>query len=178
MNHEIISRETEVKNLGVILDETLSFSKHVTKIISNAIGRLKQAYRHKNFLTQEVRLIIVEYYVLAKINYCDILFQNLTVDLKNKLAKFQNCRVKFVFGLRKYDRVSDYYKIHKILRMEERRKLYTLTHKLKKGIGSDYLLKKLNLAKIPIITTLDVRMILKLLMLKKIFTKIIFLTNT
>ena len=68
MNHEIISRETEVKNLGVIFDETLSFSKHVTKIISNAIGRLKQAYRHKNFLTQEVRLIIVEYYVLAKIN--------------------------------------------------------------------------------------------------------------
>ena len=145
MNHEIISRESEVKNLGVIFDETLSFSKHVTKIVSNAIGRLKQAYRHKNFLTQEVRLIIVEYYVLAKINYCDILFQNLTVELKNKLAKFQNWCVKFVFGLRKYDHVSDYYKKHKILRMEERRKLHTLTqvHKLKKGIGPDYLLKKL-----------------------------------
>ena len=145
MNHEIISRESEVKNLGVIFDETLSFSKHVTKIVSNAIGRLKQAYRHKNFLTQEVRLIIVEYYVLAKINYCDILFQNLTVELKNKLAKFQNWCVKFVFGLRKYDHVSDYYKKHKILRMEERRKLHTLTqvHKLKKGIGPEYLLKKL-----------------------------------
>ena len=145
MNHEIISRETEVKNLGVIFDETLSFSKHVTKIISNAIGRLKQAYRHKNFLTQEVRLIIIEYYVLAKINYCDILFQNLTVELKNKLAKFQNWCVKFVFGLRKYDHVSYYYEKHKILRMEERRKLHTLTqvHKLKKGIGPVYLLNKL-----------------------------------
>ena len=145
MNQEIISREMEVKNLGVIFDETLSFSKHITKIISNAIGRLKQAYRHKNFLTQEVRLIIVEYYVLAKINYCDILFQNLTVELKNKLAKFQNWCVKFVFGLRKYDHVSDYYKKNKILRMEERRKLHTLTqvHKLKKGIGPEYLLNKL-----------------------------------
>ena len=87
MNHEIISRESEVKNLGVIFDETLKFSKHVTKIVSNAIGRLRQAYRHKNFLTQEVRLIIVEYYVLAKINYCDILFQNLTVELKKKTSK-------------------------------------------------------------------------------------------
>ena len=94
-----------MKNLGDIFDETLRFSKHVMKIISNAIGRLKQAYRHKNFLTQEVRLIIVEYYVLAKINYCDILFQNLTVELKNKLAKFRNWCVKFVFGLRKYQKI-------------------------------------------------------------------------
>jgi len=145
MNHETISRETEVKTLGVIFDETLSFSKNITKIISNAIGRLKQAYRHKNFLTQEVRSIIVEYNVLAKINYCDILFQYLTVELKNKLNKFQNWCVKFVFGLRKYDHVSDYYKKNKILRMEERRKLHTLTqvHKLKKGIGPEYLINKL-----------------------------------
>ena len=83
--------------------------------------------------------------MLAKINYCDILFQNLTVELKNKLAKFQNWCVKFVFGLRKYDHVSEYYEKHKILRMEERRKLHTLTqvHKLKKGIGPVYLLNKL-----------------------------------
>ena len=90
MSHEIISRETEVKNLGVIF-ETLSFYKHVTKIFSNAIGRLKQAHRQKNFLSQDVSPIIVEYYVLAKMNDCDILFQNPTVDLKNKLAKFKNC---------------------------------------------------------------------------------------
>ena len=110
MNHEIISREIEVKNLGVIFDETLSFSKHVTKIISNAIGRLKQAYRHKNFLTQEVRLIIVEYYVLAKINYCDILFQNLSSVLKNKLQKLQNWCLRFIFRQRKFDHISPYFK--------------------------------------------------------------------
>ena len=146
MNNEIITRETEVKNLGVIFDETLSFSKHISDLISNAVGRLKQAYRHKNFLSQEVRLIIVEYYVLAKINYCDILFQNLTVELKNKLAKFQNWCVKFVFGLRKYDHVSQYFKKHNILNMNQRRNMHTLTqiHKLKKGIGPKYLLCKLN----------------------------------
>ena len=145
MNNELISREKEVKNLGVIFDETLSFNKHITEIISNAIGRLKQAYRFKNFLSQEVRLIIIEYYVLAKINYCDILYQNITVELKNKLAKFQNWCVKFVFGLRKYDHVSQYYKKHKILNMNQRINLHSLTqvHKLKKGIGPEYLLNKL-----------------------------------
>merc|ERR1711972_813467 len=149
MNHEIISRESEVKNLGVIFDETLSFSKHVTKIVSNAIGRLKQAYRHKNFLSQEVRLIIIEYYVLAKINYCDILYQNITAELKNKLAKFQNWCIKFVFGLKKYDHVSQYYIKHKILNMNQRINLHSLTqvHKLKKGIGPEYLLNKLKTRK-------------------------------
>ena len=145
MNNEVISREKEVKNLGVIFDETLSFNKHITEIISNAIGRLKQAYRFKNFLSQEVRLIIIEYYVLAKINYCDILYQNITVELKNKLAKFQNWCIKFVFGLKKYDHVSQYYIKHKILNMNQRINLHSLTqvHKLKKGIGPEYLLNKL-----------------------------------
>ena len=59
--------------------------------------------------------------------------------------RFSKLGVKFFFGLRKYNHVSNYYKKDKILRIEEGRKLHTLTqvHKLKKGIGQKYLLNKL-----------------------------------
>merc|ERR1712121_371448 len=36
MNNEIITRETEVKNLGVIFDGILSFSKHISELIKQA----------------------------------------------------------------------------------------------------------------------------------------------
>ena len=47
-----IDRELSVKNLGITFDETLSFSNHINKLVSNAIGKLKPAFRFKNFLSQ------------------------------------------------------------------------------------------------------------------------------
>ena len=145
INNKPISRENTVVNLGVIFDENLSFYNHINDVVSNSIGKLKHAFRFKNFLSQQAKIIIVEFYVLSNLNYCDILFQNLSGVLKNKLQKLQNWCIRFIFRQRKFDHISPYFKKLNTLNMEQRRLLHSLTqmHKLKKEIGPEYLLEKL-----------------------------------
>ena len=145
INNQPIRRETSVVNLGIIFDEKMSFSEYISNIISNSVGKLKHAFRYKNFLSQEAKIIVVEFYVLSNLNYCDILFQNLSSVLRSKLQKLQNWCMRFIFRQRKFDHISPYFKKLKTLNMEQRRSLHSLTqmHKLKKKIGPDYLIEKL-----------------------------------
>ena len=145
INNKPIKRENTVVNLGVIFDENLTFYNHINSVVSDSIGKLKHAFRFKNFLSQQAKIIIVEFYVLSNLNYCDILFQNLSGVLKNKLQKLQNWCIRFIFRQRKFDHISPYFKKLNTLNMEQRRSLHSLTqmHKLKKQIGPDYLLEKL-----------------------------------
>ena len=114
----------------------MSFSEYILKTISNSVGKLKHAFRYKNFLSQEAKIIVVEFYVLSNFNYCDILFQNLSSVLKSKLQKLQNWCMRFIFRQRKFDHISPYFKKLKTLNMEQRRSLHSLTqmHKLKKKL--------------------------------------------
>ena len=106
INNEVIERKTRVKNLGVIFDEPFTWTYHVNKAISTAFFKLRQAYRHKNFLSEESKIAICETYVLCHFNYCDTVYFNIASFLKNKIQKVQNTCFRFIFGLKKYDHVS------------------------------------------------------------------------
>ena len=145
INNRPIDREVSVKNLGIIFNENMSFSNHVNKMISKSMGKLKHAFRFKNFLSQEAKIIVVEFYILSNLNYGNILFQNISSTLKSKLQKLQNWCIRFIFRLKKIDHISPYFKKLKLLNIEQRREVHSLTqmHKLKKKVGPDYLLEKL-----------------------------------
>ena len=127
IDNQIIERKSKVKNLGVIFDECLHFDKQVNYLIGKAFAKLKQAYRSRNFLSTESRIRIVECYILAEFNYCDSLLTNITQELVNKIQKFQNNCVRFIFGLKKYDHINKYFKSLNTLNMENRRILHSLT---------------------------------------------------
>ena len=142
-----IERKTIVRNLGVIFDENLNFESHMNTLIRNAYYRLKQAYRFKNFLSMESKVKIAESYILANFNYCDILFLNISNQLKRKIQNFQNTCVRFIFGLKKYDHISEKFKSLNILNMENRRKLHSLTtmHKIINNLAPTYLSKRIRI---------------------------------
>ena len=45
INNKKIKRESEVRNLGIIFDENLSWNAEISKTISKGQGKLRQAYR-------------------------------------------------------------------------------------------------------------------------------------
>ena len=144
LNNKIIERKTHVKNLGVIFDEAFTWQNHVNKSISTAYFKLRQVYRHKNFLSQESKITICESYVLCHFNYCDSVYFNMAEFLKCKIQKVQNTCFRFIFGLKKYDHVSSCLVTLNTLNMHERRLLHglSLMHRINLKIAPVYLIDR------------------------------------
>lgn len=140
-----LKRVKEAYDLGVLLNENLTWENHYNNIISKAYGKLKAAYLAKNFLNKNSKITVVEYYVLSQLNYCNILMQNLSQDLISKIQKLQNSCTRFIFGLRKFDHISQHFKQLNVLNMENRRLLHsaTLMHKITRNKAPAYLCNKI-----------------------------------
>ena len=95
---DVIEREYAVKNLGIMFDETFSWSKHVNLITAKAYGKLTHAYRFKNFLSPQAKLHLSETYILSQFNYGDIILQGLSNQLSPKIQKIQNSCIRYYFG--------------------------------------------------------------------------------
>ena len=76
LNGDILERKYELKNLGVIFDKNMQWTDHINSMVGKSYGRLKQAYRFRNFLSIESRFKLVETYILSLFNYGDALFHN------------------------------------------------------------------------------------------------------
>ena len=141
LNNKIIERKTHVKNLGVIFDELFTWKNQVNKCISTAYWKLRQAYRHKNFLSEKSKITICESYVLCHFNYCDSVYFNIAEFMKLKIQKVQNSCFRLIFGLRKYDHVSSCLVKLNTLNMHERRLLHglSLMHRINLKITPSYL---------------------------------------
>ena len=95
--------------------------------VAKAYGKLKHAYRFKNFLNESSKQRLTEAYILSQFNYGDIILQNLTEQLQYKIQKVQNSCVRYTYGLRKYDHISSYIKTKNTLNMKSRRLLHNLS---------------------------------------------------
>ena len=92
---EIKQVETS-KSLGLTIDETLGWSKHVMNIskkISAAIGALK---RIRSFIDQKSANTIYKALIEPHFSYCAAVFDGLSEGLSDKLQKLQNRAARIV----------------------------------------------------------------------------------
>ena len=141
LNDKVIERVYEAKNLGITFDESLSWTRHVNLSVAKAYGKLNHAYRFKKFLSTEAKWRLCETYILSQFNYGDVILQNMTNILKNKIQKVQNRCMRFTESLRKYDHITATRKKMNILEMSNRRLLHglTLMFKIMNNIAPKYL---------------------------------------
>ena len=144
MNNFPIERVSVARNLGIIFDERMSWESHVKNLICRAYYRLKLAYRNSRFLTEESKICVVETYILALFNFGCPVLQNLSSKTAGKIQKLQNACIRFIFNLRKFDHLTPYFKKIKMLRMDDRRDIQSLTivHNILNGRAPDYLIDK------------------------------------
>ena len=145
IDNEIIEREYEVKNLGIIFDETMSWARHVNLSVARSYGKLKHVWRFNKFLSVKSKQTICETYILSYFNYGDAILQNMTKQLQDKIQKVQNSCIRFIHGLRKYDHISNIRKSSKMLSMKSRRMLHSLSmmFRIKNNLAPDYLTKRI-----------------------------------
>lgn len=114
------------KNLGVVFDVDMRFKSHIANILKKSYCVLKSLYMNKYLLNFKIRKKLCESLIFPIIAYCLVSFYNcLDKNSKNRLQKLQNSCCRFVFGLRKYDHISEKINILQWLKIDNMYKYQT-----------------------------------------------------
>ncbi len=68
INNTRIERESQVKLLGVIIDDKLKFNKYIDVLCKNANRQINVLYRFRNVFNIEEREVIHNTFILANFN--------------------------------------------------------------------------------------------------------------
>ena len=131
-----------VKSLGVYLDSSLSMKRMVNESVKSGYLQLKKLGGIKRHLDTDLRLTMVQSYILSRLDFCNSLYSNISVTLLNKLHSFLNSCIRFIYNLPRHERnIDNYYKISHILPVKYRImfKLCLLAFKILNNISPDYL---------------------------------------
>ncbi|KAG7310994.1 hypothetical protein JYU34_003847 [Plutella xylostella] len=104
----VIPYVASVKNLGVIMDCTLSWIPQVDAVSKKMFASFHSLKRLQYFLPLNTKVTLAQSLLLPILDYADVSYLDLTEELLNKLERLQNLCIRFIFGLRKYDHISEY----------------------------------------------------------------------
>jgi hypothetical protein len=116
-----------VRNLGITIDQTLSWSPHIAEVSKNIFGSLHSLRRLQNFLPLHTKLTLTQSLLLPLLDYGDIAFLDLKEELLDKLERLQNVCIRYIFGLRKYDHISEFRSQLRWLPIRRRRDVHVLS---------------------------------------------------
>ena len=126
INNYNLKTYQQVKNLGVIFDQHLSWDAHLNSQCRIALQRLRYLSKFKNFLSKNTKRKLTSSLILPLLDYCDSVYYNAAKTLLNKVQKVQNACVRFVLNIRKHESVRVHFNSIKWIAMEKRRTLHSL----------------------------------------------------
>lgn len=99
---------TQVKNLGIIMDNCMSWQPQIQSVARKMFASAASLNRLRNFLPTATKAALAQSLLFPILDYADASYIDLTEDQLNKLERLQNLCIRFIFGLRKYDHVSEF----------------------------------------------------------------------
>ena len=149
IDEQCIRYSNVVKNVGVWLDEHLSMSTHINKIVSHCYKLLKDIGRIRNVLSKKHTEMLVHSVISSRLDYCNSLFFNINKSNMYKLQKVQNAAARLISGKRKRDNISSVIKDLHWLRIESRVifKMLLFVYKCIRGLCTANLTQKLKYKK-------------------------------
>lgn len=99
---------SKVKNLGIFMDNNLSWGPQLDEVSRKMFASAFSLKRLRNFLPTATKVALAQSLLLPILDYADCCYLNLTEEQLNKLERLQNFSIRFIFGLRKYDHISQF----------------------------------------------------------------------
>ena len=94
-----ITFSSKVKNLGVILDNKLSFGPHIDSIVKQCNYQLRKLSSIQKYIDRDAMLILVHSFITTRIDFCNSLLINLPSKQLRKLQQILNKCVRLIFNL-------------------------------------------------------------------------------
>lgn len=101
-----INPVTVAKDLGIYIDQSLTYNDHITKTASNCLHKLIQINRIKHLLDKKTLILLMNCFIFSKLLYCSTVWSNTSHSKIKKLQLVQNFAARIVLGLRKFDHIS------------------------------------------------------------------------
>jgi hypothetical protein len=107
LGNSCIERVKELKILGVVFDEKMSFHPHMKSVSKKCYGSLAKLFSIKHVLSKENKIILVKSIILSVLNYGSIVWlSNPNKIIHNRYDKIIRSSSRFILGKRKFDSVS------------------------------------------------------------------------
>ena len=125
INNNCIRFADHAKNLGVILDNKLSFDTHIAKVVKTCFGMLRELHSIKHLLTQDHLKSLVCSYTCSYLDYCNSLFFGFSAE------HVQNCAARLILKKGNFGSLNNVFLKFHWLTIKERilYKLLLIVHK-------------------------------------------------
>ena len=90
----------KAKNLGVVFDNELNMSKHVSKIVQTCNLQLINMWRIASKLNRKQKTLLVNTLIHSRVDYCNALLLGLREADMKRLQILQNSATRFIHGQR------------------------------------------------------------------------------
>ena len=91
------------RDLGVFIDQYLTYDEHITQTAVKCLCKLVQINRIKHLLDKETLLLLINAFVFSKLFYCSTVWSNTSKSNASKLQRVQNFAARIILGLRKFE---------------------------------------------------------------------------
>ena len=96
-----------VRNLGVVFDQTMTFSAHVDDVVKRCTGLLIGLSHCRHSLPQATLTTLVQGLVTSLVRYCICVYGTCNAGQTARLQKLLNFGARVISGRRKFDHISD-----------------------------------------------------------------------
>lgn len=123
----------EYEYLGVILDECLTFQKHINYITNIINSKVYLFNKIRKYITCESALILYKASILSYFNIGDISYNSANKALLTKLQTLQNKSLRCIYHNEKNSNIMELHTKARLLTLEDRRKsnMATMAHSRK-----------------------------------------------
>ncbi len=92
---------SRVRNLCVLLDESLHFDKHISSVIGSSFYQLRLLSKMKPFLNHKTLEMAVHAFITSRLDYCNSLYCGSSKLLIDRLQLVQNAAARFLHNSRR-----------------------------------------------------------------------------
>ena len=96
-----------VRNLGVFIDADLVMRSHVTRVVAQCFAVLRQLRLISRLLSSSTLKTVVVALVLSRLDYANSVLTGLPAYLVKRLQSVLNAAARLIYGLRRFDLVSN-----------------------------------------------------------------------
>lgn len=144
---EIICPSSPVRNIGVLMDSSLTMEQYVTSICKSCFYHLRNISRLRKYLNLQSTKTLVHALISTRLDFCNSALYGLPKYLIDRLQRVQNAAARVVTFSRKFDHITPILIDLHWLPVEKRIifKVLLITFKALHGIAPAYISDLINL---------------------------------